>query len=106
MLTIGGSENKVLTSNQKRAIKRKFNPKFSALLPTIGFNNEIFSDRIDYACWDIGGTCIFAGEQDNEYFGQGSSYEINSFLKLIPVHGLIWVVNVSQDIEYLLQSKA
>jgi hypothetical protein len=73
----------------------KINTKFIAIQPTIGFNNEIFSDRIDYCCWDIGGTIIYNGEQNAEYFGQGSDYGLGVFLKQIPVQGVIYVINVS-----------
>ena len=69
---------------------------------TIGFNCEIIQDRIDYAAWDIGGCNIFGGEQNCEYFAKGSDYGINLFLKNIPCYGIIYVVNVSQDIEFLV----
>ena len=71
----------------------------------MGFNCEIIQDRIDYACWDIGGCNIYGGEQNCEYFARGSDYGVNLFLKNIPCNGIIFVVNVSQDVEYLVQAK-
>ena len=41
----------------------RFNNKFVALEPTLGYNAEVFSDRIDYTCWDVSGKLIYGGEQ-------------------------------------------
>jgi hypothetical protein len=95
-----------MPGNQKRQNELKFNPKYIALEPTIGMNGEMFSDRIDYCCWDVSGKEIYNGEQNSEYFSSNSEFGINVFLKNIPFYGVIFVINVSQDVEFLLQSKA
>lgn len=77
----------------------KVDSKSIALMPTLGFNQERVvpdgSNKIDYAAWDVGGCNIYGGEQSGDYFAQGSEFNIKLFLKNIPVHGIIWVVNVS-----------
>ena len=65
----------------------------------------MFSDRIDYCCWDVSGKLIYNGEQNSEYFGTGSEFGLNTYLRNIPFYGIIYVINVSQDVEFLLQSK-
>jgi hypothetical protein len=55
----------------------------------------MFSDKIEYCCWDVSGKTIYNGEQNSEYFGTGSEFGLNVFLKNIPVYGVIYVINVS-----------
>ena len=62
-------------------------------------------EKKEYACWDIGGKLIYGGEQETEYFGSGSQFGIEMFVKNIPVTGVIWVVNINQDIQHLMTSK-
>jgi hypothetical protein len=60
---------------------------------------------MEFAAWDIGGCNIYGGPQCGEYFAKGSQFNLKLYLKNIPVNGVIWVVNVSQDVEYLNLSK-
>ena len=78
---------------------------YICLEPTIGFNCETYSDKCDFAAWDLGGTLIYEGEQNSEYFGKGSQYGIKDFLRQIEFQGVIYVIDVSQDIERLLITK-
>jgi hypothetical protein len=72
-----------------------FNKQYLCLQQTIGFNCEMFSDKCDFAAWDIGGTLIYEGEQNSEYFGMGSQYGLKDFLRQIEFQGVIYVVDVS-----------
>ena len=72
-----------------------------SLLPTNGFNNELFEERITYRIWDIGGSSIYGGEVGAEFFASGSDFGLVPYLRTIEVHGIIWVVNLSMDIELL-----
>jgi hypothetical protein len=62
-------------------------------------------NKIEFAAWDVGGCNIYGGPQCGEYFAKGSQFNLKLYLKNIPVNGVIWVVNVSQDVEYLNLSK-
>ena len=90
-----GASTVKLPSNQKRQNNLNYNPKYIALEPTIGMNGEMFSDRIDFCCWDVSGKLIYSGEQNSEYFGTGSAFGIKTVLKNIPFYGVIYVINVS-----------
>jgi hypothetical protein len=66
----------------------------------------LISDRIEYCAWDFGGDLISNEQQGNEYFSSGTEFGLNAFLKKVRTSGVIYVVNVCQDIEYILHSKA
>ena len=100
-----GASTVKLPGNQKRQEDFGFSPKYIALEPTMGFNGEMFSDKIDYCCWDVSGKEIYNGEQNSEYFGTGSELGIRIILREVSFYGVIYVINVSRDIEILLQSK-
>ena len=65
----------------------------------------IVEGKKEFSCWDIGGTLIYGGEQPSQFFACGSEFGVEIFLKNIPVIGVIWVVNISEDIDQLLLSK-
>ena len=80
-------------------------PKYIALAPTIGYNYEMFEERITYSIWDIGGCSIYGGEVGPEFFSTGTDFGLVPYLRAIEVHGIIWVVNISTDTDYLYRSK-
>ena len=91
--------------NKRRHEETGTGAKYVALLPTQGFNNELYEERISYRIWDIGGSSIYGGEVGSEFFSSGTDFGLVPYLRTIEVHGIIWVVNVSMDIEYLHRSK-
>mmetsp|Transcript_14096 Transcript_14096/g.23940 ORF Transcript_14096/g.23940 Transcript_14096/m.23940 type:complete len:200 (+) Transcript_14096:219-818(+) len=63
-------------------------------------------NKLDYGIWDVGGTNLFGGEQvGDKIYGSGNDFGVNLFLNNIQAQGVIWVVNINEDIENLLQSK-
>jgi hypothetical protein len=65
------------------------------LQQTLGFNQEIATEKKDFGVWDIGGKLIYGGEQNGEYFSTGTDFGINLFLKNIAFAGAIWMVNIN-----------
>ena len=41
--------------NKKRNIQDGFQDKYISIKPTVGFNRELFQDKVDFNVWDIGG---------------------------------------------------
>ena len=66
---------------------------------------EVVTDAKDFDCWDIGGCNLFGGEQGGEFYPTGNDQGLKMFINSVPFRGVIWVVNVSQDFEYILTSK-
>lgn len=75
------------------------------LTDTVGFNQEMIIGKREFSCWDIGGSLIYGGEMDNDFFSTGNYFELSVFLNNIPLTGIIWVVNINQDINMMLRSK-
>ena len=100
-----GWQDKVKKGNSSYAQKDKnprtqVNQKYILLDQTIGYNSELFAEgKREINVWDIGSCNIYGGEQYGEYYPSGSHFGIQLFLKNISVDGVIWVVNIQQDIE-------
>ena len=102
----GPNTNDDEPQNKLRADKNNVNhQRYVSLLPTQGFNNELIDERVAYRVWDIGGSLIYGGEMGSEFFSTGTDFGLVPYLRAVEVSGIIWVVNISLDIEYLHTSK-
>ena len=90
--------------SMKDAIRNDQNVRIES---TLGFNRETvsFTNEEDFAVWDVGGCHVSSADQPCEFFGTGLNTGIKHFLHSVKFQGIIWMVNVSTDIEYILSSK-
>ena len=96
-------------ANKKRGLDMGFDISTNrqvGLMPTEGFNCEKYqSQQEDLALYDVSGSLFYQGELPGMIFGDGSDYGYSQFLNIVDFSGLVWVVDVNQDIEELLRSK-
>lgn len=62
-------------------------------------------DACDYNCWDVGGFAIYGGELQGENFSSGFDNGINLFLNNVQFDGVIYVVDVSVEMDMLVQAR-
>ena len=53
----------------------------------------------------MGGFSHYGGELQGEYFSTGFDHGINDYLYQIQFDGVIYVINISLDVEHLVQAR-